>query len=77
MTLFKNHVHSALPQEKRDIDGVAYLDKPETMELKVLVRSGHEFRIHPDHQRQWTNVGGDTTAQLLGGSKNNNLLWGL
>ena len=35
-------------QEKDEIDGYKFLDSPDRMNLEVLVRSGTEFRIHPD-----------------------------
>jgi len=36
------------------------------MELQVLVRSGADFKIHPDQVRQWKNVGGTITQEFLG-----------
>ena len=55
----------AASQEKDAIDGHKYLDAPESLELQVLVKSGSEFKIHPDQIRQWTNAGGTITAQFF------------
>ena len=35
------------------------------MDLQVLTQVGNEFRIHPDQQRQWLQLGGDYGAKLL------------
>ena len=56
-------------QEKVGIDGYQHFHNPETMELQVLVKSGSEFKIHPDQCRQWSNTGGQVTQQLLGETK--------
>ena len=54
-----------LGQEKKDIEGLKYLDAPEGMDLQVLVRDGCEFKIHPDQNRQWTNTGGEVAKEYL------------
>ena len=52
-------------QEKKAIDGYKFIDSPESLELQVLVRSGSDFKIHPDQCRQWSNFGGTITQELL------------
>ena len=39
------------------------------MDLQVLTQVGNEFRIHPDQQRQWTQLGGEYGAKLLDSRK--------
>jgi len=52
-------------QEKDAIEGHKYLDAPDSLELQALVKSGNEFKIHPDQIRQWTNSGGTITSQFF------------
>ena len=53
-------------EEKKDIECYSYFDTPGSMDLQVLVRSGNEFKIHPDQQKQWVQCGGRITEELLG-----------
>ena len=56
-------------QEKDDIDCWKQFDTPDSMKLQVLVRSGTEFKIHPDQQKQWTQVGGTYAQEPLARTK--------
>ena len=53
-------------EEKADIDSYAVLENPDALELQVLVRSGSEFKVHPDQIRQWTNAGGSFATECPG-----------
>ena len=55
-----------MPRRKKNVDGAELITEPEKMELQVLVRSGADFKIHPDQVRQWKNVGGTITQEFLG-----------
>ncbi|CAK9042526.1 Uncharacterized protein SCF082_LOCUS24459 [Durusdinium trenchii] len=43
--------------EKAGIDCYKYMNDPASLELQVLVKSGSDFKIHPDQMRQWENAG--------------------
>lgn len=62
-------------QEKDDIDCWKQFDSPDSMKLQVLVRSGTEFKIHPDQQKQWTQVGGTYAQEPLARIKHVILLY--
>ncbi|CAK9064429.1 Uncharacterized protein SCF082_LOCUS33169 [Durusdinium trenchii] len=46
-------------EEKSAIEGHQYLENLDNLDLQVLVKSGAEYKIHPDQLRQWEAVGGD------------------
>ncbi|CAL1152126.1 unnamed protein product [Cladocopium goreaui] len=50
--------------EKSAIDAFKYYENPQSMDLQVLTQVGNEFRIHPDQQRQWTQLGGEYGAKF-------------
>lgn len=35
------------------------------MGLQVLVRCNDQFKVHPDHVKQWTEAGGEYGRQFL------------
>lgn len=53
--------------EKKEVDGAEFLDAPDRMNLQVLVKGADgAFKIHPDQERLWKNIGGSMGEELLG-----------
>ncbi|CAK9035455.1 unnamed protein product [Durusdinium trenchii] len=57
-------IDKKLSYEKDSIDCHQYLESLDSMGLQVLVRCNDQFKVHPDHVKQWTEAGGEYGRQF-------------